>query len=174
MKDRIRFHKGFSLIETVIYVAILAVLSVLVVNTILIMFSAFTKASILRRVTLDGETAFERITREIRLASSINDGSSILNVNPSRLALNTVRSATDSTSVTKQFYVSSGRLVLQEDSNPIEYLISPRATTTSFIVSKITTTHSQVAKISLTLEVGKGSNQVSRSFFNTVILRGSY
>lgn len=166
--------KGLTLIEVVIYVAILAVLSVLVINTILLMFSAFTKARVVREISSDGEVALERIVREVRLATSINSGLSTFGTDSSHLALNTVRSPMDSTSVVKEIYVSGGRLVLQEDSGPLEYLTSPNSVIVSFLVFSILTNRSEAVKITLTLERERGSEQFSRSFFNTIILRGSY
>lgn len=167
-------NSGISLIEVVVYVAILAVISVLVVNTILIMFSAFAKAKALRRVILDGETALERITRETRLASSVDDTLSSLGVDPSHLVLNTVRSSTNSTPVNKEIYISEGRIVLKEGTDPAEFLTSPSTTVSSFVVSKIDTTNSQAIKINLTIGIGTSSGQLSRSLYNTTILRGTY
>lgn len=166
--------RGFTLIEIVIYVAILAVLSVLVLSSILSMASAFVKAKTVRRLTLDGETALERITREVRLANAIDDAASILGSHPSRLSLDTVRSSTDSTFSNKDFYVSQGRIAFQQDGGAVDYLTSPTSSTTQFIVTKITTPHSQAVRIQLALQAASGSTTTVRSFFNTVILRGGY
>lgn len=167
-------QKGYTLIEIVIYVAILAALSALVINTIIIMFSAFAKARLSQRIAIDGETALERLTRETRLASSVNDGQSVLDINLSVLALNSVKSAIDPAPVLKRFFVSDNRLVLQENSDPPVYLTSPKSAVSQFLISKIATAKSEAIKISLTVEAKSGSAESGRSFYNTVILRGSY
>jgi type II secretory pathway pseudopilin PulG len=166
--------RGFSLIEIVIYVAILATLSVLVVSAIVIMFTAFAKAKLSQRTALDGQTALERLTREIRLGLSVNDAESILGTSPSKLVLNSVKSPTDSAPALKQFFVSDNRLVLRENSDPIIFLTSPKSAVSQFLISKISTAESEAVKISLTIEAKRGSAESSRLFYNTVILRGSY
>lgn len=160
--------------EVVVYVALLAVLSVLVMNALFSMTSVFVKAKTLRRLTLDGETAIERITREARLASAVDDAASALATNFSRLSLDTVRSSTDPTPANKDFYVSQGRVLFQQDGGAPDFLTSPVASTTALRMTKITTARSEAVKIELTLEAGSGANQIIRSFYNTVILRGSY
>lgn len=161
------------MLEAVIYVAILALLSALVINTILVMFSAYAQGRLERRLVLDAETALERISREIRLASGVN-ASSALGTDSSRLALNTVRSATDPTAAVKEFYISSGRLVIQQDSGPLEFLTSDKSAVTIFNLVKVTAAHSEAVKIVFTLEAESGRKQVSQTFYNTVVLRGSY
>lgn len=160
--------------EIVVYAAIVAALSVFVVQAILGMAGAFTEAKTVRRVTQDGETALERITREVRLASVVDDAASMLGSHPSRLSLDTVRSSSDPTSANKDFYVSGGRIAFQQDGGAVEYLTSPTSSTTKFIVTKIVTPHSQAVRIELTLQAAGRATTTIRSFFNTVVLRGGY
>ena len=160
--------------EVIVYTALLTVISVYAITAILGMVTAFAKAKTLHRLTLDGETALERISREARLASAVDDASSVLGANLSRLSLDTAKSATDPTPSDKDFAVSAGRVALQEDAGPVQYLTSPTASTTAFVVTKITTPRSQAVKIVLTLEAGSGQNLISRSFYDTIILRQSY
>ena len=165
---------GLTFMEVIVYTALLTVISVYAITVILGMVTAFAKAKTLHRLTLDGETALERISREVRLASAVDDASSVLGTNSSRLSLDTVKSEADSTPANKDFVVSGGRIALQEDAGPIQYLISPGASTTAFLVTKITTPRAQAVKIVLTLQAGSGQNLISRSFYNTIILRQSY
>lgn len=171
---RLKRTQGITFIEVVIYIAVLAILSVLAVSTILGMVSLFTKAKMLRRVTLDGETALESMTREVRMASAINDAGSVFNATSSKLALATVKSPTDPTPSSKAFFVSSGRVALQADGGLVNYLVSPSATTTFFSVAKIVTPHTQAVKIVLTVQVGSGANLLARNFYSTIVLRQSY
>src|SRR3989344_6517536 len=153
--------RGFTLIETIVYAAILAVLSVAVIATILSMTSAFAKAKILRRLTLDAETVLERVSRDARSASAVDDAASVLNASSSRLSLDTGNN----------FYISGGRVAFQQNGGVVDYLTSPTSSTTSFFVTKITTARSEAVKIQLTLSAGSGEGQITRSFFSTVILR---
>ncbi|MBI5787157.1 MAG: hypothetical protein HY446_01245 [Candidatus Niyogibacteria bacterium] len=167
-------NRGSSLIETLLYSAILIVLSVAAINTLLAMTSVFSQARALRQVGLNAETSLERLTREARLASGINEASSVFSATSSRLVLDTVRSSTDPTQVLKQFYVSGGRLALQENSDPAEFLTSNKVVVGSFWVDEITALNSEAVKIILELETAPGRNQASQTFYQSVILRGSY
>ncbi|QQG45985.1 MAG: prepilin-type N-terminal cleavage/methylation domain-containing protein [Candidatus Niyogibacteria bacterium] len=165
---------GVSLIETVIYVAILAVLIVFTVNTILTMSSVYARARLIRRVAFDSETALERVTREIRLASSVDDGASSFDVNPSRVVLNTIKSFEDPTPEIKEFYLSGSRLAFREGAGAEKFLTSDDTDVSSFVVNKIQTQHSQALKITLIIEASGGKNQISRNFYQTAILKGGY
>ena len=166
--------RGFSLIEIVIYVAILATLSVLAINTILTMTSTFSKARIVRRITADADGALERIVREIRLASALNLGASSLGIDPAHIVLSSARSHSDSAATVKDIGVVSGRLRLQEGSDPAVFLTSPQTRVTRFQAFRMATTRSEALKLELTFEAGAGRNLVQRNFYSTAILRGSY
>lgn len=166
-------QRGFGLLETVLYIGIVALLSGLVINTIFALFSSAGKARSIQRVTLDGETAMERITRELRLASAVAPHS-ILRTNPSLLTIRTRRSAYDNTAVEKHITLTGSRLTIQENAEPPEYLTSPNVIVRSFIASTMTTPHAKAAKVELLLEAGQGRTLTSESFFNSAVLRESY
>ncbi len=166
-------QKGMGLIEGVIYIAILAVILVLVINTVLAMFSAYSQAKVLRRLSLDAENGLERMTREIRMAGNV-DASSQLSSDSSRLVLNTVRDASDPTAVVKEFYLSGNRLVIKTDSGPEEFLTSDKTAVDLFRIEKITANHSEGLKISFSLTASSGKNSASRAFYASAVLRGSY
>lgn len=171
-----KIHKrsgGTTLLETVFYVAVFAGLLIFLVNTMLVFSAALGQAKRVRRVTLDAETALERAVRESRLASGVNT-TSVLDTPSSVLALDTVMSATDSTAVKKTFAVLGGRLTLQEGGGAPVALTSPDVIVSSFIVSQITTTHSEAVRLLFTLKIGADTALVERTFQHTAVLRGSY
>lgn len=107
--------RGFSLIETLVYTSIFAVISVLVINMTLSMASIFGKVRTQRNVHNQGAAALERILREIRLATSVATSSTAFATNPGKLALNTIVSSADTTPIIRSFFVSVGDIVLQEN-----------------------------------------------------------
>ena len=165
---------GFSLIEIVIYTAILAALSLFVANTTLLSFNSLNRARLNRKVALSAETALERLTREIKLASSINEAQSVLGTNPSTVVLNTVVSAEDITPASKIFSVSGGQITLQENGGEIKFLTAPGITVSSFTASGIDLLHSKAIKINLVIESGGGSIRTSKTFYASAVLRESY
>lgn len=165
--------KGFSLIEIIIYIAILAVISVLVVETIVGASEVFGKARVKRALTLEGRSAMERMMREIRLATSVDTVGSVFGGHPGRLKLNTVVSSSDSTPTVREFLISGKNVVLREGSQDISLLSS--ASTTNLVFRYIQSGDtSEAIKIELGIEDGAGRNFIHANFYSTAVLRGSY
>ena len=165
---------GYSLIEVVVYAAILAALAVFVANTMITSFKAFNQGRVNRRIVIDAETALERIVRESRMASSVDETQSVLDSDFSNLVLNSRVSSEDETAVVKKFFISGGRLAFQEGSGEERFLTAPNTYVSSFFVSSASSTRSQAVKISLVLEAGSGPGFTSRNFYTSAVLRGGY
>lgn len=165
---------GYSLIEVVIYTAILASLTIFVANTVLLSFSSLKNARINRKINLSAETALERLIRESRLARSVDNTLSVLGSNPSTLVLESVASAVDATPSSKSFFISGGRLAFQKNGGEIKFLTAPNIYVSSFLVSKTESLHSEAVKINLILESSESASPVSRSFYISAVLRGGY
>ncbi|MEK7567224.1 MAG: hypothetical protein AAB527_03780 [Patescibacteria group bacterium] len=171
---KLKIASGYSLIETVVYAAILATLAIFVVNTLIISFKAFNQGRTNRRIVIDAETALERIVRESRMASSVDEAQSIFDSSQSNLVLNSQVSAEDAASIVKKFFISGGRLAFQEGAGSARFLTAPNTSVSSFVVSKSDSAHSQSVKVSLVLVAGVGSSVTSRSFYTSAVLRGGY
>lgn len=172
--QNIRKNTGISLLETVIYLGILAIVSVFVINTLLLMFSTYNDTKVKKRIALEGAGVMERLVREIRLANSVDDGGSTLGTNSSHLKLNTVASWTDGTATTKEIYIQGSNLVFKEGvGSPID-ITSSKTSVSVFRLDKITTARSEALKIELVISAPASSGQINSSFYNSVILRGGY
>ena len=67
-----KINEGFSLVETLFYVAIFAILTIVVINSMVTMVKSFKEVSIHREITQGGGEIMERISREIRGSKQIN------------------------------------------------------------------------------------------------------
>src|SRR3989344_2406588 len=104
------FRKGFSLVEMLIYIAILALMLSVIMNIIVSTVRSERVIKVLRNVEDSAILSLERIVRETRQAESVNLVSSDLGSNPGKLVL------TDALgSPRAEFYLSSGRLFLKEN-----------------------------------------------------------
>lgn len=166
--------KGYGLIEVVIYTAILSALTLFVANTVLLSFSTLKSARINRRMALSAETALERIIREARMASSVDEALSVLGSDPATLVLNSVVSAENNAPSSKSFFVSGGRLALRESGGEIKFLTAPKISVSSFRVSKTESVHSQTVKINLNLKPADKALAEERKFYLSAVLRGGY
>ncbi len=161
--------KGFTIIEIIIYTAIIAIIFVLVVNSLTVVIKAFNQGRVIIKINNSAETAIERMTREIRFAYDI-DASSTLG----HLILNTYVLGTE-TPTTVEFYIDSGKLMIKEGVLPADQLTSSDLTVTNLVFRQINASSvSRAVKIEMTMQGFFGNYQKTENFYNTTILRKSY
>ena len=165
-----RNSKGFSLIEILIYLAIFAVVSIVVINSFITVLSSFKRTRSDRDLLESGLTSVERISREIRQAKSIDMTNSTCSGSFCILQLN----STDINGVDKivKFMVSSGFLKIYENGVDQGSLTSENISISSLIFKNIVTTNSKAVKIEMTI-IDSNSDKTA-NFYNTIILRGGY
>lgn len=156
-----RNKQGYTLLETLIYTAILAAIIILVTTSAIYIFRFFGVVRIERRLSLEADTALETMVREIRNASSVDLSASAFNSNPGVLALN---SAT--------FSLSGGKLKISKDGQ-IDNLTN-NVSVTNFIVYRAASNVSTLITIRMTLEAGNGALRRSHNYFASAVTRASY
>src|SRR3989344_3225926 len=98
---------GFTLVETLVYIAALVLLLVAVFGLVISLLRAYGAFARSRDLNVSAAVALERMGRDIRAAQSINLAASTLDAHPGRLTL--TEGAT-----TTEFYLSSGTLHVRE------------------------------------------------------------
>ncbi len=165
--------KGFTLVEMVVYAAVLGVLSVLAINSTFIMTQAYASLRVSRDLNQSATAVLERMTREIRAASGI-DPSSVTGTNPSDLVLNTKDAGGAITTV--EFYkdLTDNLIKVKEGGIAKGSLMTSSTQVNNFVVRTMSGTNSKAVKIELTITATRGTKSKTRNFYNTVVLRGSY
>lgn len=162
----IQKKKGFSLLETIVYVTILAVLLVVVVNTLLIVGRAYGTVSASRALNRSTVAALDRITHEIRQATSISGTGTVFGSDPSVVTL-------DSAGVQISIGVNNGVLQITED-GITQDITADDVTVTSFIAEQIITGRSDGVKMTIGMAAGEGNQSRSETFYISALLRGGY
>jgi Tfp pilus assembly protein PilW len=165
----IQNKKGYSIVEIIVYLAIFTSLSILVINSFIVILSSFNTTNMNRRLLESGNVTIERISREIRQAKNIDITNSTLSTSPGVLQL-----TMPDTSYVKFKQETNGNLNLYENSTTGNNLLSQHVTVTSLIFKRITTTQSEAIKIEMTLQYSQGRNTKSVNFYDTIVLRGGY
>lgn len=165
--------KGTSIIELIIYGAILAFLSVFAINGFLVISSALTEVRLRQRVNADAELVMGRLMREIRFGKSVY-ASSIFGAHPSRLSFVTFASPDDDAEVNGDISVSGTNLLFQKGVNTALRMNTSNVSVVNFILRHIATTTSVAIKIELTLEASTTGKTVRENFYGTAVMRGSY
>ncbi|MBX4198177.1 prepilin-type N-terminal cleavage/methylation domain-containing protein [Candidatus Parcubacteria bacterium] len=158
--------KGFSLIEMIIYVSILAVIFLLIVRTVLSFTGSYRDLIVLRALDRSAYNSFERMSRDIHGASSINTLQSSLGTSPGALAL--AAGAATST----RFYVQNEKISVDVNGVYVGPLTVKNTAVSSLIFRMISGTTTAV-RIDLTLTASSGPVIRTKTFHSTVLLEGS-
>ncbi len=153
-------NKGYSLLELLIYIALFAVISIVLVRSLIVVMRTYASAQANRRLQNNGELIMERITREVRDAESISSGT--FGTNPGVLAL----SGEDGNTT---FSVVSDAVQVNDDGT-IGALSTNKVSVTSLVFRRITTPVGEGVKIELTLTTANAVIK-SASFYSTALLR---
>lgn len=166
-------HKraGYTLVEALIYIAILVAIIAVLVSGLVVVVQSITRVRVARNLADTGGASMERLIREIRQATSIDDGNSIFNQTPGRLKLNTIDQAGNATTV--DFTVSGNQLLVQVGVGSIDNLTSGQIQVSSLIFRKLATTTASGVRVELTVTDDRLPGSPI-NFYSTAILRGSY
>lgn len=173
-KSRGGNQKGFSLVEMIIYMALLVILLATIVTSILSLTTHYRAVKNTREIEDSGIAVLDRMTRDIRNADGVLTDVSIFNVSPGTLTL----VSTDSTtgiSTTTMFRVESERVVVYENSVLVGPLTKNSVDILGFTIRHIDTPNADAIKIELSMQSDHAApNIISRNFYSTVVLRGTY
>ena len=164
------FSRGFSLVEMIIYIAILTLMLGVIISMLSSMIRTERIADSSKAVENAAIFGLERIVREVRDASTVA-ASSTLNTSPGLLSL----SGTDGNGQPKtvEFSLQQGVLHIKENGTDKGALTENKAKVTSLIFNLISNTNSKSIKTVMTVESGTSTTYIQKTFYTTTILRGS-
>ena len=163
--------RGFSLVEMLIYIAIVSATFLLIVNVCLTLSRSYASLRSAKEIQSAVGTGMETIVRETRGALSVDLAGSALGTHPGRLKLNTVFNGVASV---VELYATSSRIMMDRDGVFQGPLSPENVTVTNLIFRRMASSTIEAVKIDLTLQAGTGSTTRTEAFYDTVVLRGSY
>jgi len=169
-------QKSFTLTEVLIYIAVLAIVVLIVFSFFLWATRANTKAKAMREVLDNARRAMEIMTYEIKEAKSIYTPTSTFDSHPGQLSLETKKYLPEGETTSYiDFYLCGVQLCFKKESqNPIT-LTSDRAEVSNLMFSRIVT--SGIPSIQISLEInyknptGRPEYQASITSTSTASLR---
>lgn len=159
---------GFSIIEVIIYLAIFTSLSILVINSFIIILSSFKTTNTNRNLTEGGLGVMERVSREIRFADNIN----LINTTSTSLELEGIDNLGNP--VVTKIIKENEDLNLYQDGILKGNLLTNNLDITYLVYQMVQTPKGKAVKVEMTLEEDSGKSIRSENFYNTIILRGAY
>ena len=169
--QRKNLDTGFTIIEILVYLAILATLTVIEVNTLLLIQRSLGEIRVTRTLSASASVAMERMIRVIRDAKAVDAGSSTFDVSPGILTL----SGSETPANIYRFSVSGGTLKFESSASPETILTPPGVVVEKLLFRMITANStSQAVKVELTLASSSGRATTTQNFYGTTVLRNSY
>lgn len=163
--------RGFSLIEMLVYLAVIAVMLAVIVTTLTSFSGAYHSFVLDRRIHAAAGAALERMVREVRGGTSIDVATSTLGAHPGTLTINTVNDTGDP--VTRTFAVNAGVLELSEDGVLRGPLTSSNVAITNLVFRHLDNGVSEGVRIELTVQASRKSTVREANFYAFTVLRGS-
>lgn len=162
--------RGYSILETLIYSAILALIAALSVASIISSWKGLQKSMVDGRLASNGEFVLERITRDIRLAENVGLGS-IFGSSPGILEL--VFGST-----TTKYFISGQTIQRRENVANPENITSGNVRVLNLTFwQEFVSSHnvsSRIIKAEFVLESGEGNLIKQKKFFLSTVLRENY
>ena len=155
--------RGFSLVEILIYVFLIALLTIAVVNSLVFMTKSYQDIRSAKAITLSANTLLNRFSYEVKKSSDLSEvfGSSS----------NTLSLTQGSSTVIFSLESSSSRILIS--TNGIQdYLTSSdtKVTTLTFLKLQATST-SKGAIIQFTISNSNGNNIKTENFESSAVIR---
>jgi hypothetical protein len=157
---------GFSLVEMLIYVALLTLIFMAIVNIALSFTSSYSELGALRAAEHTGFSSMERLVRDIHLATTIDVGQSSFATTSGALALT-------SGTTTTRFFLSDGVLRVSVDGVDIGPLSVGAGKITSLMFNATSTAESQAVKIEMVVRGEAGKSVREKKYITTAILKNS-
>ena len=153
---------GYSLVEMLIYVAILAFICIVVVSTITSFSQSYRNITALRLLDHSANDSLERMTRDIRASISIDLTNSLFGTSPGVLVL-------QNNSTTTKFYIFNKALQVDVNNASSGPITNSKASITNLVFTKISNSISVAIKIDMTISATDGQATKTKIYHSTII-----
>lgn len=175
---RSAFSHGFSLLEMLVYISLLAVVGAIITAFASRLVHSNTEGQIAGEVLDNARSSLHLISQEVRSASAVYTPTSALGTHPGQLSIVTSRNAPDDEKETYvDFYIDDERLYLKREGQAAQLLTSERIRAANFVITDTSTSpEAPAVTMAVTFEPDTPSeslnNRTAVSLSTTVALRG--
>ncbi|MEK7589965.1 MAG: prepilin-type N-terminal cleavage/methylation domain-containing protein [Patescibacteria group bacterium] len=164
MKYKKHKTKGFSLLESLVYMAILSLMTVIIINILVSTAKAYNILRLARSINNSAITSLERMTREIKSADNISMADSTFGTHPGKLKINI-------SADTKEFYIDNGTLKIKETGVDKGALTLDGVSVDNLVFRNLDNGTSKAVRIEMTLSGTHRNITNTKKFYSFVVLR---
>ena len=165
-------NKGFTVLETLIYAAGVALLIGVIVSALVYSYRWYDSAVAPSRADQIGASMSERINSALRSAISYEPTQSFLNRDVGSISVNTKTSST--TTMNKRFILNGGRLMYTDSAGTSQFISPQNVSITKFYVTIATTTVSTGVRFTIDIMSKTRNGTSTDTYSNFVMFRNSY
>lgn len=173
MKNESIKTRGYTLLETVAYIAIFSIAMVAVLDMLLTLSKSLYRVRAYNEVRTNGAVVLERIAREVRTADAADVAGSDFDVHPGNLLIDTTDAG--GAAKTVEFYWNSSDKSMNIIDNGTDKgsLNGSSTEVTNIVFRSASTTKGDAVKIEMTVR-SKKIVDVAAKFYDTIVMRGGY
>lgn len=168
--------KGFSLIEAVVYVALLGVVSVFVANSLIYLTGTYARSRAEREVLSNARSLMERVSSHIAASQEVYGFTSRCDADAGQLSLLTATTSTPGhTAGFTDFWVDAGVVSMREEGAVALPLSSASVQITVFKCERIIQSLGREAvRVTIRADAAAARFPASATLTTTTALRGNY
>ncbi len=166
-----QFKNGYTLLETIIVITIASLVIGVTVSIFSSFIDSYRHVKALGRINSSAVVVLDRITRELKLASSIDYVNSEFNTHPGRLVLNSFYKGS---SAVVDFYFDNGVLKMKRDGVEVGALTRDDVTVGNLIFYSSNNLKSSIVRTDIDLITNVSSIVKSATFYSSAVIRGGY
>lgn len=176
IKTRVKKNGGFSLIEAVVYVALLTMVSVFIANSFIFLATTYGRTRAEREVLANARSILARISAYIAASQEIYVPTSIFDADAGQLSLVTAATSTPGhTTAYADFWTDGGIVHIREEGSVPQPLSAASVRITVFKFERITQASGREAvRMTVRADAATGKFPASATLITTIALRGNY
>lgn len=162
---------GFTLIETLVYVAGIIILLVVIFSFISSTYNWYRTATIGSRIDAIGTILSDHLSKNIHSGQSIDSPNTLFGTTTGRLSIVALVNAVN---VTKKYSIINGRITYSENGGISDYLTPTDVTVTKLYFTNMTNAISEAVRFEVELSYMAKNGTSTRTYSSVAILKNSY
>jgi type II secretory pathway pseudopilin PulG len=164
--------KGFTLIETIIYIGGVVLIVGIIADMLFYAYSWYGNLSAKSRVDAVGIALVDRLIDDVRSGQDINASQSLFGANSGVLSM--IVLTAPSVTVTKRYSIEGDRLAFSENSGPKQYLTPDDLTVSQFRLNQLLSPVGKAVRFVIDISYLTKSGTTTSTYTGMAILRNSY
>lgn len=163
---KIKNIKGFSLIEIIIYLALLIIVSVLVIQNLISLFKNYNVVKTNQEIEYNAINIIDKISRDVKSSKNVIVNESIFSIPQGAVSLNTA-------SGTVKYYLEENKIKYMKNGFYFSNLSTKNIIVDNFKLYYINATNTEAIRLELGLrsKAHLNSDFINKNFYTTIQLR---